>query len=157
MISDTNSNWNEEVGEILDSEKVATMHQICVCTKQLSFSKNLFPLLDENDIYINQMFISKTFSRIDLKKMTSNLSDDIDILKSNWRYQTWRYMHSWNFLFYIYCFNKRLSINDSTQKNQKILLLKLSSHLSLKQTRLNSNRRLIYRHSDSKPHCQQWQ
>ena len=59
------------------------MHQICVCTKQLSFSKNLFPLLDENDIYINQMFISKTFSRIDLKKMTSNLSDDIDILKSN--------------------------------------------------------------------------
>ena len=66
------------MGEILDSEKVVTMHQICVCTKQLSFSKNLVPLLDENDIYINQMFISKTFLRIDLKKMTSNLSDDIE-------------------------------------------------------------------------------
>ena len=53
------------------------MHQICMCTNELSFSKNLVLLLDENDIYINQMFISKTFLRIDLKKMKSNLLDDI--------------------------------------------------------------------------------
>ena len=54
------------------------MHQICMCTKQLSFSKNLTLLLDENDIYVNQILILKTFLRIDLKNMTSNLSDDIE-------------------------------------------------------------------------------
>ena len=54
------------------------MHQICMCTKQLSFSKNLTLLLDENDIYVNQILILKTFLRIDLKNMTSNLSDDVE-------------------------------------------------------------------------------
>ena len=78
MIPDTKSNWNAEVGETLDSDQVDTMHRICMCTKQLSFLKNLVPLLDENDIYINQMCILKTFLQIDLKKMTSNLSDDIE-------------------------------------------------------------------------------
>ena len=39
----------------------------------------------------------------------------------------------------------------------KFLLIpvKLLPHLFLKQTVLTSHRRLIYRHSDSKPHCQQ--
>ena len=54
------------------------MHQICMCTKQLSFSKNLTLLLDENDIYVNQILILKTFLRIDLKNMTSNLPDDVE-------------------------------------------------------------------------------
>ena len=49
-----------------------------MCTKQLSFSKNLVLLLDENDIYVNQMFNIENFLRIDLKNMTSNLSDDIE-------------------------------------------------------------------------------
>ena len=39
----------------------------------------------------------------------------------------------------------------------KFLLIpvKLLPHLFLKQTVLTSHRRLIYRHSDSKPQCQQ--
>ena len=48
--------WNAEVGQTFASEQVATIHQICKCTKQLSFWKNLVPMLDENDIYINQIF-----------------------------------------------------------------------------------------------------
>ena len=64
--------------------------------------------------------------------MTSSIKEQL---------KTPRYMHNWTFLFYIYCFNKRLSINGGTQKHQKILLLKLSSHLTLKQIPLNSYRR----------------
>ena len=55
------------------------MHQICIYAKQLPFSKGLVPLVaDENYIYVNQMFNIENFLRIDLKKMTSNLSDYID-------------------------------------------------------------------------------
>ena len=78
MISDTKTNWSAGVGETLDSEQVATMQQICMCAKELPFSKILVPLLDENYIYVNQMIISKTFSRIDIKKMITNLWDDIE-------------------------------------------------------------------------------
>ena len=53
------------------------MNQICMCTKQLSFSKTLVPLLDENDIYINKMFNIENFLRTDFKKMVSNVPDDI--------------------------------------------------------------------------------
>ena len=70
------------MGQTFVSEQVATMDQICMCTKQLSFSKKLVPLLYENDIYINQMFNLKTLLRIDLKKMTPNLSDDIEFKRA---------------------------------------------------------------------------
>ena len=52
----TKINWNANVGLTFASEQVTRMHQVCICTKQLSFSKNLVPLLDESDIYVNQMF-----------------------------------------------------------------------------------------------------
>ena len=59
LVSDTKIIWNAEVGQTFGSEQVggsyARIHQICMCTKQLSFSKSLVPLLDENDICINQM------------------------------------------------------------------------------------------------------
>ena len=48
------------------------MHQICLCTKKLSFSKHLVLLFDENDIYINEIIGIKTFLLIDIKKMASN-------------------------------------------------------------------------------------
>ena len=65
LISDTKINWNTEVRQTSASEQVARMHQICLCTKQLSFSKKLVPLLNENDIYINQIFnIENVFTDI---------------------------------------------------------------------------------------------
>ena len=51
----------------------------------------------------------KAFLPIELKKMTSNLSDDI--VKVHVQV---------SFFICIYCFNKRLSINGRTQENPKI-------------------------------------
>ena len=99
------------------------MHQICIYAKQLPFSKGLVPLVvDENDIYVNQMFNIEKFLQIDLKKMTSNLSDYIDH-ETETRAEDAKCEHTCIiilFLFCIYCFNKSLSMNDSTQKHQKI-------------------------------------
>ena len=75
MASDTKINWNAKLGQTFTSDQVARMHQICLCTKQLPFSRNLVSLLDQSDIYINQMFNIENFFT---SKMTSNLSDNIE-------------------------------------------------------------------------------
>ena len=61
LASDPQINWYAEEGQTFDSDQVARTHQICMCTKQLPFSKNLVSLLNENGIYINQLFNFENF------------------------------------------------------------------------------------------------
>ena len=122
-----------EVGQAFALGQVVRKHQIRLFTKKLFFSKHLVLLFDENDIYINQIFNIENVLQIDHRKMASHW-----VWNSNSRPQTWGCIHNYT-LSCIYCFNKRLSINGSTKKNQNALLLISSCQASVTPFLKNRN------------------
>ena len=93
--------------------------------RQINFYHCLLSLtlLDENNVYVNQMFNSENVFTDNLKKMAFNLSDDIEHETAIEDAKHKGTCTITLFLFCTYCFNKSLSINDSTKKHQKIGLL----------------------------------
>ena len=99
--------------------QIARMHQIRLCTNQLPFSKHLVLLFDEDDIYVNKMIGIENFFTDRSWKNGIKQSMKQQFKIPNVKVHSSLYF----FLSCIYCFNKKLSINGSTQKYQKILLL----------------------------------